>query len=211
VTVPFISTADLTDALGEDVTTSDLAVIALDSACQQVRDELNNRVNLVEDEEITLDGRGRYRLILPEPPVREVSEVVLDPGASTETTVDPTDYVLENGREMTGMFLRRISDVWPIGLGNIAVTYSHGWDVEESSADDFERVPSSIRQVALSLATRIFRSYGVSATSGGAVTSEQIGGYRYAVDAGSAVETTHRFLSTDEINRLGPYKVVAFV
>ena len=203
MTAPFISLDDLSDALGEDVTTSDLAVIAIDSACQVIRDELGNTINLVEDEDITLDGRGRFRLILREPPVREVTSVEID-----GTAVATDDYVLEDGAVLKGMFLRRISDVWPIGLGNIALTYSHGWDIAEGSEADFERVPSSIRRVALSLARRIYINSGSG--GGGATTQLRLGSAAESFDAASAVALATSDLLEDELRTLNPYRTYAF-
>lgn len=206
--IPFIGTNDLSDAVGSDVSTSDLAIIALDAACQVVRDEIGNDINLVEDDEITLDGNGRYRLILPEPPVREVAEVLLD-----DVEVDATDYVLEDGPRTRGMFLRRISGVWPVGMGNLAITYTHGYDIEEPPSDPpegFERVPSSVRQVALALATRIYNHYTLGGATG-AVTSETIGSYSYTVDAASAVASASAQLLDTERGVLGRYKAMVFV
>lgn len=359
MTAPFISLADLSDALGEDVSTSDLAVIAIDSACQVVRDELANTVNLITEEAV-MDGHGRYRLVLPQPPVREVSSVVLLAYGVADTTVAATDYVLERR-----MYLRRLSDVWPIGYGNIVITYTHGWAITEtpfpreshlthndshfemygtrkaaqtfaspithyltavdlgvhiegtppnplavgiyaidattgdptglalgsgsvavvdagtveggieratitpavrivadttyaivcsttagdasndwhwtfdSTAADYangqklttlngtvwtaapthdfvftefeahERVPSSIRQVALGLASRIYGKFGTEVTTG-AVTSEQIGSYRYTVDSASAVAASSGQLLGDEKAALAPYKALVF-
>lgn len=208
MTAPFIGLADLSDALGEDVSTSDLAVIALDAACQVVRDEIANVVNLTEDEEITMDGTGRYRLIMPQPPVREVSEVLV-----SDVEIATTDYVLEGRNAIAGVFLRRISGVWPIGLGNIAITYTHGWDVSEplsSPPVGFERVPSSLRQVALSLATRVYNNYTSGGTAG-AVTSERIGSYAYTVDTETAIASSSAQLLDAERVTLNRYKAYVFV
>src|SRR5574342_243811 len=131
MTLPFVSLEDLSDALGEDVSTSDLAVIALDTACQVVRDELGNVVNMTT-ETVKLDGRAFYRLILPEPPVRAVTSVVLTAYNVADETVVATDYVLEGGTpSLDNCFLRRLSTYWPVGQGNIEVTYIHGWDITE--------------------------------------------------------------------------------
>ena len=212
---PFIGLDDLSDVLGEDVTTSDVAVIAIDSACQAIRDVLGNEINLAEDDEITLDGNGRARLILPEGPVREVSEVtIIVVGDGSDEPMTSTDYTLEDGRTWRGMFLRRVGPsttypiVWPIGLGNIAITYSHGYDVTEPASEPpegFERVPSSIRKVALSLASRIY-SANSGGTTAGAVTGEKIGGYSYTVDTASAVALSSVELLETELGTLKPYR-----
>jgi hypothetical protein len=213
VTEPFIGTNDLSDALGEDVSTSDLAVIAIDAACEQIRAELGNPVNLQEDDEVTLDGNGRPRLILPAGPVRAVSEVELD-GVALETT----DYVLEDGRRWHGMYLRRVGPstipaiIWPVGLGNVAITYDHGWDVTESLSDPplgFERVPSAIRQVALGLAVRVYRGFA-SGASTGATTSLRLGSAAETFDVASAVAASTPQLSEPELAALFPWRELTF-
>lgn len=195
MTSPFISLADLSDLLGSDVSTEDLAVIAIDSACESVRTYLDNPVNLVEDEIIRLDGSGTYRLVLPRPPVREVTAVTeLATTTTDEVILDAeVDFVLERGG-----ILRRIDYVWLRGSGNIEVTYSHGWDISEAPV--WERVPSDIRRVALELAKRLYQAGQVAA---GGITSETVGSYSYTVDpaAGGALE-----LTPHEMARLDPYR-----
>lgn len=216
---PFIGLNDLGDALGADVSTSDLAVIAIDSACEMIRAELGNDINLAEDAEITIDGSGSGRLILPEPPVREVSEVIIDDGLDTELTLATTDYVLDDLPRLHGAYLRRIGpstvwpyNTWPVGRRNITITYTHGWDVVEPISDPppgFERVPSAIRSVALGLAKRIY----VTNTSGatGATTSLSLGSATETFDVASAVAATSPLLTTDDLKALQPFKMLVFV
>ena len=173
---PFIGTNDLSDLLGTDVTTDDLATIAIDSACEIVRGYIDNQINLVEDDIITLDGSGTYRLALPRPPVRSV---LLIASEDEDTLAETTDWVLESIR--TGM-VRRIDRYWPRGFGNITVTYSHGWWIEEPDdpeyePEGFERVPSDIRRVALEVSKRMFQFAAVPA----GVNSQQIGNYSYTL------------------------------
>ena len=100
---PFVGLNDLSDVLGEDVSGSDLAVIAIDSACQAVRDELGHDINLVTDDVRYLDGNNRQRLILPEAPTWEITEVI-----ENDETLEMTDYVLDDGAQIRGMYLRRV-------------------------------------------------------------------------------------------------------
>jgi len=196
--IPFIGTNDLSDLLGEDVTTSDLAVIAVDSACEAVRTFLDNPVNLVEDEVVHLDGTGTYHLVLPRPPVREVSAVTELATALTEEAelVVDVDFVLERGG-----LLRRIDQVWLRAYGNVEVTYTHGWDIEETPT--WERVPSDIRSVALSLAQRKYQA-GSSATAG--LTSETLGAYSYTVDPTAAAAAAVITLTPDDMAALIAYR-----
>lgn len=215
---PFIGLDDLSDILGEDVSTSDVAVIAIDASCQAIRDYLGHDINLATDEEITLDGKGRQRLVLPEAPVWEVSEVI-----ENGVTLDPADYTLDDGRQITGMYLRKVGvttvpslinnyygstyPTWYIGVGNIAVTYTHGWDVTEPPT--YERVPSSIRRVALSLAKRIYQNSGSTASTG-ATTSLKIGTATETYDVGAAIALSSTELLDSEMRSIASYKALAF-
>jgi hypothetical protein len=167
--VPFISRADLGELLGQDLTTSDKALIAIDSACDIVRDLAEQTFNLVEDETITLDGTGTDALLLPERPVTEIGAVV----EGDETLVVGDDYVL-NGQ---GVLLRKSTTttaVWAKGRQNVQVTYSHGYSTNT--------LPRSVRAVALQIAARLFQQKP-------GVTSESLGqrSVRFSTDSGSEV------------------------
>lgn len=170
---PFIGTVDLEAMLGINLDETDLLVaIALDSACQSVRSYMGQTVNLVIDDEVEIDGNGARTIRLRERPVRDITSVIVD-----DIELDPTTWNLK------GAFLRRIGDVWPVGISNIVVTYSHGWDVEttDSSGEDLE-VPADIRLVALLSARRVWTAMGTTTTSGGVSTSESetIGQYSHS-------------------------------
>ena len=205
MTAPFVGTNDLEDAIGRTLeagTETDLAVIALDSACEIVRGYLDNQVNLLE-ETIVLDGNGRARLVLPRPPVRSIVLVLEEDVPLVETD----DYVLE-----AAGILRRVDALWPRGYGNLEVSYEHGWDIEEPDdpeyvPEDFERVPSDLRSVALDLARRKFLGGGSSSVEG-AVTEESIGGgdYRYRVSEGALATATATTLLLEETRILDRYR-----
>jgi len=200
--IPFIGKNDLSDLVGVDVSASDLATIAIDAACEAVRTFLDNPVNVVEDETIRLDGSGTYRLTLPRPPVREVPIVTELATLTTDETalVPDVDYVLDRGG-----ILRRVDCVWLRGSGNIEITYTHGWDITEDPL--WERVPSDIRSVALSLAKRKYEA-GAS-TIGGIVVplvSETIGNYSYRVDPVAIATASTTILTAEEMDALRPYR-----
>lgn len=153
MTVPFISRTDLGTAIERDLATDDAAVIAIDSACEMVRSYMKQFVNLVEDDDIVMDGSGRTSLVLPEMPVHAISYVaeIVD-SVETELTED-TDWVLGQAG-----ILWRIDDTWTAGRMNVHVTYTHGWDVSEDAQTptDIPRVPSDLRRVALEAANRLY-------------------------------------------------------
>lgn len=171
---PFISREDLGDWIGQDLTSDDGALIAVDAACDMVRTIAEQTFNEVTDDQIVLDGSGTDALLLPERPVTEITSVTVD-----TTTLDTTDYVLRSD----GVLLRKPSStcwpwtwapVWRAGRQNILVTYSHGY-----TADLF---PRDVRMVALEIAGRLFKQ-----TSG--VTFEALGQYQVRY-AGAASDVT---------------------
>lgn len=165
----FISSTDLAAVLGVSVDpTALITKIALDASCTAVRSYLDQDVNLVEDDVEVRDGTGRRRMRLRQRPVREVTTVVVDGTelAPTAYSVNKSKLTLLNG------------DFFWHGLDNVVVTYTHGWDIEESSVG--ERVPADIRLVALLTAKRVYKTVGQSAI-GTVKQSEQIGDYAYTL------------------------------
>jgi hypothetical protein len=154
--VPFVSVDDLGDLIGQDLTSSDSALIAVDAACDICRDEAEQTFNAVNNDSIVLDGTGTDALMLPELPVNGIDSVAI--GDDDPLTVDD-DYVL-NGQGV----LLRAGTTWTVGRQNIAVTYDHGF------AD--EVFPRSVREVALDIAKQIFAQMS---TAG--ITSESLGQY----------------------------------
>ena len=172
--VPFISHEDLGAYLETTFTGGELLVkIALTGACEAVRRELYREVNLVEDDEVVLDGNNTDALILPERPVHEVSNVTMDGEA-----VADEDLYLDIER---GILFLTSGAYWSRGKGNIELTYTHGYALDEPDVDGtIERVPANIRLVALRLAAAVYRSKGIDlAASTGVVSGESIGTYKY--------------------------------
>jgi hypothetical protein len=146
---PFISTQDLSDYIGRDVTADNGAVIAIDAACQIVRGIAGQTFTELT-ETISLDGTGTDCLLLPELPVNAAGTVT----ESGEPLVQGVDYVLANQRKLirtagTSWNVNVIGDAahWPQGRQNIVVTYDHGYAGGT--------VPSDVRMVALQVASRI--------------------------------------------------------
>ena len=114
---------------------------ALAEATAAIRNYCRQYLELVEDEEITLDSAGGARLFLPELPVIEVSEVVED----DETLVVDDDYKL--GQH--GILHRQPAGrKWARGVQIITITYSHG----------YETLPDDIIAIATRAAARAFQA-----------------------------------------------------
>ncbi len=221
--LPFISTDDLAAILDETVSGFDLLTeIALDAACQLVRDDLGQTINLVRGDIETHDGTGRESILLRELPVIDVASVTED---DVELVPDD-DYIVDPRK---GIIYRRSTTwsygwsygwSWPRRRQGIVVIYDHGWAiteadvVNEDSGDEpiVDRVPSGIRLVALEAAARIYRApqtlAAVSAATSG-VTSETIGSYSYTTDTSAisaASDVIARGLNEDERRALDRYR-----
>ena len=138
---PFITADDLVDHLGRGDAADPGLVIAVDAACEIVRNWTGQPINLTTSDTIVFDGKGTDTLLLPGGPVSTVRSVTVD-------GEEATDYVLRSD----GILIRsQTSDgvvpSWPEGRQNITVVYDHGWDTPD--------VPGDIAMVALSIAARI--------------------------------------------------------
>lgn len=203
--LPFISSDDLSAYLDTTVTGGELIVeIALDGACEAVRREMDRVLNLTVEEDIVLDGNWTNALVLPQRPVHEVKamSVTLD-----DEAVDDADLYLEVDR---GVLFLTDGTYWTWGKGNVALTYTHGYAIEEVDvAGTIVRVPSNIRLVALRLAAAIYRSKGsTTAASGAALTGEHIGTYEYTQDAAAATEMASILITDDDRKMLSSQRAV---
>lgn len=183
---PFISTDDLSDYLGRDVSTDDAAVIVLDAACDMVRDVAEQTFNAGTTTG-TFDGTGTDALLLPEYPARSVGTVEVRGLAGTPgtwDTVGSSDYVLSSNGALiandtagTGSLL---GSSWPKGRQNVRVNYVHGYEDSE--------LPRSVRMVALTVASRLL-------TQGPAIF-ENLGdlNVRYAAESTALMPTERMIL-----------------
>jgi hypothetical protein len=170
MTTPFISRDDLSDYMAQDLSTSDVAGIAIDSACETLRTFADRDFNYVEDDVILLNGSGTDSLLLPEYPVVGTPVVEIDDEVSE-------DFVVEGSR-----LVRIDRAIWPLGKANIEVTYSHGYATSEAAVvanTGPDRVPSDLRAVALAIAAGLmsvsetrFHSISPRDTTGGSAPVE---------------------------------------
>lgn len=149
----FITTEDLSDYLGRDVSSDDGAEFVVDAACQIVR-TLSEQDFTEETSTVTLDGTGTDSVFLPQRPVNTVGTVAVngdvvtdfafsDEGRLVRTSEDdPTFATWAQGYQSTAY--------WPNGRQNIEVTYEHGAGT----------VPSDVRMVALMIAHRMVTQGG---------------------------------------------------
>ena len=151
----FCTVQDVEDLLQITITDADKIAScerALAEATAAIRNYCHQYIELVEDEEITLDCAGGSRLFLPELPVTEVGEVVED-----EETLTPgadEDYQLgQHG------ILHRVDCDWEAGIQIVTVTYTHG----------YPEIPDDVCAVCTRAAARTYQA-GLRAVEDGAVS-----------------------------------------
>lgn len=198
----FATVTDVANFLQVSISTGEQAAAAkraLTEASQAIRNYCRQHLELVEDDEITLDAKGGTRLFLPELPVIEVSEVIED----GETLTADEDYKLG----AHGILHRLGGARWAKGVQIIQVTYSHG----------YAELPDDIVAVATRAASRAYQSglraagddalLGVQSKALGdfsvAYASEQGGGSGEGVMGASAA----RMLLLSEKDVLNEYRL----
>jgi hypothetical protein len=125
--------------------------VALDAACDTVRQYICQTIDLVEDEVLEVRGSGTHVLLLPELPVVDVTSV------QDEDADEVDDWVLQDSGRLwldTGWRHNHL----------YSVTYSHGWAAED--------VPSDIK-----ITTYRMTGFYVQMAAGPTVSTESIGGY----------------------------------
>lgn len=178
---PFITIAELTDKLGESAATS-RGTAVINAASDMVRTFTELTLNPVGTATISLDGTGTDALILPERPVTAAGTVIESGG----TLVLDTDYELSDNGILyrlpgvidNGWGNETLRTYWWPGRQNIEVTFEYGYST----------VPGDLKEVALSMAERLFRQ------SAG-ITFESLGQYqvRYS-DSASDWSGTERII-----------------
>lgn len=173
----FITTTDLSNYIGRDVTSDAGGTLAVNAACEIVRTLTEQDFDQVTGGTVRLDGSGTDALLLPQLPVTSISSVTIG-GTITSGTVTGGSAVTDWALRDDGVLLRTagaavavtddvVPSIWPTGRQNIAVIYNHGYGTAT--------IPDDIKMVAISIANRLI-------TQGGAI-SETVGqvSKRYAV------------------------------
>lgn len=174
----FCTVADVENLLQIEITSAaQIAACerAIDEATEAIRNYCHQHIELVTDDEITLDCAGGTKLFLPELPVVSVAEVIED----DETLTVDDDYKLgQHG------ILHRVSCDWEAGIQIITVTYTHGYDAYDSLPDD-------IVAVATRAAARVFQVGLRAADTDGVpgISAKSLGDYSvsYASEVGGGV------------------------
>lgn len=171
-----LATADeLADLTGQTID-ADRAAILLELASAAVRDVAGITIDAATSTDELLDGPGGCELILPEWPVRAVTQLVeIDADGTEDVLRGPDDTAPEYRWSRSGVVTR--TGTWPHRPRSVKVTYDHGFDV----------VPAGIKRATLLAAAR-----GLSSPLG--YTSESIGDWSgtRSADGGLPLELTER-------------------
>jgi hypothetical protein len=165
------TTDDLGALLRREIDEEDAsAIAALDTASAFVEAYLGQPVELVEDDELILDGSGTRVILLPAWPVTEVSSVTVD----EEALVEGEDFSWSRTGE-----LRSLRGSWPSTLRSVEVVYSHGWVT----------IPTAIVGVVAAVAGRLYDSPL-------AVRQETMGSYSvtYAASGGLVIQAAEQMV-----------------
>jgi hypothetical protein len=192
-TVEDIELVIQTPIVGADkIASAEFALLMVSAA---VRNYTRQQIDLVADDEITLDSVGGKFIFLPELPVVGVAEV-FENGILLVAT---TDY----GLTQYGI-LARVGRPWLRGLQYVAVKYTHGYAV----------IPDDIRGVTARAASRLYQAGLRAAESDGVlgVVSKSLGDFAVTFGGESNSEGTlgasgARLLILSEKDLLDKYRV----
>lgn len=155
------------------------AELDLDYACDTIRDHLEQTVDRVTDDTVTVFGNDTGALILPQVPVVSVASVTED-----GELLDPADYSVDLRFGL--LFRQRGADaLYGPSLAwdrwrSYTVTYTHGY-----LPDD---VPALLKTVAFKLA----RLGAVEFAAAGGISQESVAGYSVTYDNLSTVANAKR-------------------
>jgi hypothetical protein len=139
---------------------------ALKAATRRFRGAVGHPMDLVIDDEVTLDGNGRESLLLPVWPTTTVTSVAVD----GEVLVEGMDYSWSEA----GMLRRLGYACWPDRLRCVDVVYSHGF------GPALEDIPQDVQEAVIDQARTMF-------TVVPGVQSRAVGGQSVTFGATAAV------------------------
>jgi hypothetical protein len=170
---PYLATPEDLAVLTKLPADSQLLLVALNRASERFRLAVGHPVHKVEDDLVLLDGDGTDFLFLPAAPFTDIT--VLVDGAAV------TDFV---ANRRTGVLRRK--SLWPEGMGNVSVVYSHGYDP----------IPGGIQDAVLEQAS-------VLALVQAGVQSETAGPQQVTYGQQATTGTTQRWAEAVAVYRLG--------
>lgn len=186
--LPELNTDPLGDLTGYEALYGTVAAGDQDKVTQAIADAsafmrmaMDVTISQVTDEDVVMDGRGSYTLMLPEWPVTDVTDVVVDGDAWEADWYEWSEYL--------GIVYARNGRIFPRRPQIVSLTYTHGWDP----------VPPPIVEAVYKRARRGLNSDGRD------VRTEQLGAY--SVTYASLAAGVSAGLTTDEERVIRRYKI----
>lgn len=130
--------------------TDNSAIQAITDATAVIKAYCNQEIVKVVDDVEVFDGGYGYKLYLSQLPVISITSVAVD----GVVLADGVDY---KANRKKGIIYRLQGQLWPDGVENIEVTYTHG----------YESVPDVVRVVCMRMASRVYQAGKRSAETGG--------------------------------------------
>lgn len=191
----FCTVQDIADFLQIEVD-EPAAMRAITEATIAIKNYCHQEIELVEDDEITLDvGERKTKLFLPELPVVELSEVIED----GELLTEDDDYKLGQW----GILYRMPSGaIWAEGIQIVTMIYTHG----------YAEIPQDIVSVCTRAASRAYQAGLLSADSEGVpgIASKALGDFSVSFQPsgseGTMGASAARFLLQSEKDLLNRYR-----
>ncbi|MDP9301838.1 MAG: hypothetical protein M3P43_13250 [Actinomycetota bacterium] len=121
VTVGLLASVQaLHESLGRTFDPTDVRAIRnLEDASAFIRGYTQQEITTVTDDEVALDGSGRFAILLPQIPVTTLTSITI-----ADVELDVTAYRVDR----SGIVWRLDGLRWPLGHGNIGAKYDHGHD-----------------------------------------------------------------------------------
>lgn len=170
----FATAEELASLLQRDLDTA-TAELVLDLASAAIRADVDQQIDQVEDDTVTIDPPAARALLLPELPVTAVTAVkigAVELVADTDYSWTPAGIIRRTGTAVTVNDLTVDGWRWGTAPKSIEVTYSHGYPAGHRHLD-------TCRSVCLQAAARAYLNpeqvISKSATIGGIVKSRTWG------------------------------------
>lgn len=167
LTPPSVEPVTLAEAklhLRVDTDDDDALIARLIAAARRAAELYSGRAFIAQTWQLALDAwptNATRALVLPKPPLIEVTQVQTFDRDGAATTLDPGVYVVDAGGEGPARIVLRETTVLPSPLreaNGIAVTFDAGYG--ENASD----VPDGIKTAILSLVAHLYESRGDAET-----------------------------------------------
>jgi len=140
-----VSLAEAKAYLRVDTNDEDALISGLITAAREYCESFQNRAYITQTWELSFDDFPNMPLKLPRPPLVSVESVKVIDSTGAETTLDPSDYIVDTDSE-PGRIAFAYGKCWPSvtlqPVNAVKIRYTAGYD-------DAQKVPQSVKQAML--------------------------------------------------------------